>query len=116
MRLLWFYLPHHHRLFCLIKSYYEAGKEGSARSITPNCGLSMVEALMDKLGYSKEEAKKIIDDAIKFDALLAPNVKSAEEAAIISKMYNPQTVAELASATYQLDIAAIIKQLVGEEP
>lgn len=31
-------------------------------------------------------------------------------------MYNPQTVAELASATDQLDIAAIIKQLVGEEP
>ena len=71
---------------------------------------------MDKLGYSKEEAKKIIDDAIKFDALLAPNVKSAEEAADYSKMYNPQTVAELASATDQLDIAAIIKQLVGEEP
>ena len=58
----------------------------------------------------------MINDAIKFDALLAPNVKSAEEAADYSKMYNPQTVAELASATDQLDIAAIIKQLIGEEP
>ncbi len=93
------------------KSYYEAEKKAQHDQLL-QLWSSMVEALMDKLGYSKEEAKKIIDDAIKFDALLAPNVKSAEEAADYSKMYNPQTVAELASATDQLDIAAIIKQLV----
>ena len=90
------------------KSYYEAEKKAQHDQLL-QLWSSMVEALMDKLGYSKEEAKKIIDDAIKFDALLAPNVKSAEEAADYSKMYNPQTVAELASATDQLDIAAIIK-------
>lgn len=97
------------------KSYYEAEKKAQHDQLL-QLWSSMVEALMDKLGYSKEEAKKIIDDAIKFDALLAPNVKSAEEAADYSKMYNPQTVAELAGATDQLDIAAIIKQLVGEKP
>ncbi|MCC4399146.1 M13 family peptidase [Limosilactobacillus reuteri] len=97
------------------KSYYEAEKKAQHDQLL-QLWSSMVEALMNKLGYSKEEAKKIIDDAIKFDALLAPNVKSAEEAADYSKMYNPQTVAELASATDQLDIAEIIKQLVGEEP
>ena len=97
------------------KSYYEAEEKAQHDQLL-QLWSSMVEALMDKLGYSKEEAKKIIDDAIKFDALLAPNVKSAEEAADYSKMYNPQTVAELASATDQLDIAAIIKQLVREEP
>ena len=97
------------------KSYYEAEKKAQHDQLL-QLWSSMVGALMDKLGYSKEEAKKIIDDAIKFDALLAPNVKSAEEAADYSKMYNPQTVAELAGATDQLDIAAIIKQLVGEEP
>ena len=97
------------------KFYYEAEKKAQHDQLL-QLWSSMVEALMDKLGYSKEEAKKIIDDAIKFDALLAPNVKSAEEAADYSKMYNPQTVAELASTTDQLDIAAIIKQLVGEEP
>lgn len=97
------------------KSYYEAEKKAQHDQLL-QLWSSMVEALMDKLGYSKEEAKKIIDDAIKFDALLAPNVKSAEEAADYSKMYNPQTVAELAGATDQLNIAAIIKQLVGEEP
>lgn len=97
------------------KSYYEAEKKAQHDQLL-QLWSSMVEALMDKLGYSKEEAKKIIDDAIKFDALLAPNVKSAEEAADYSKMYNPQTVTELAGVTDQLDIAAIIKQLVEEEP
>ena len=97
------------------KSYYEAEKKAQHDQLL-QLWSSMVEALMYKLGYSKEEAKKIIGDAIKFDSLLAPNVKSAEEAADYSKMYNPQTVAELASATDQLDIAAIIKQLIGEEP
>ena len=97
------------------KSYNEAEKKAQHDQLL-QLWSSMVEALMDKLEYSKEEAKKIIDDAIKFDALLAPNVKSAEEAADYSKMYNPQTVAELASATDQLDITTIIKQLVGEEP
>lgn len=97
------------------KSYYEAEKKAQHDQLL-QLWSSMVEALMDKLGYSKEEAKKIIDDAIKFDAFLAPNVKSAEEAADYSKMYNPQTVTELAGVTDQLDIAAIIKQLVEEEP
>ena len=97
------------------KSYYEAEKKAQHDQLL-QLWSSMVEALMYKLGYSKEEAKKMINDEIKFDALLAPNVKSAEEAADYSKMYNPQTVAELASATDQLDIAAIIKQLIGEEP
>lgn len=97
------------------KSYYEEEKKEQHDQLL-QLWSSMVEALMDKLGYSKEEASKIINDAIKFDALLAPNVKSAEEAADYSKMYNPQSVAELAAATDQLDIASVIKQLVNEEP
>lgn len=97
------------------KSYYEEEKKEQHDQLL-QLWSSMVEALMDKLGYSKEEASKIINDAIKFDAFLAPNVKSAEEAADYSKMYNPQSVAELAAATDQLDIASVIKQLVNEEP
>ena len=97
------------------KSYYEAEKKAQHDQLL-QLWSSMVEALMDKLGYSKEEAKKIIDDAIKFDALLAPNVKSAEEAADYSKMYNPQTVEELAGSTDQLDLADVIKRLVKTTP
>ena len=97
------------------KSYYEEEKKAQHDQLL-QLWSSMVEALMDKLGYRKDEAKEIINAAIKFDDLLAPNVKSAEEAADYSKMYNPQTVAELASTTDQLDIATVIKQLIGAEP
>ncbi|MBB1079343.1 M13 family peptidase [Limosilactobacillus sp. STM2_1] len=97
------------------KSYYAEGKKAQHDQLL-QLWSSMVATLLDKLGYSKTEAAKLIDDAKKFDALLAPHVKSAEEAADYSKMYNPQSVAELAGSTDQLDIAAVIKQLVGEEP
>lgn len=97
------------------KSYYEEEKKAQHDQLL-QLWTSMVATLMDKLGYDKEEAAKLIDNAKKFDALLAPHVKSAEEAADYSKMYNPQSVAELASSTDQLDIAAVIKELVGAEP
>ena len=97
------------------KSYYEEEKKAQHDQLL-QLWSSMVATLLEKLGYSKTEAAKLIDDTKKFDALLAPNVKSAEEAADYSKMYNPQSVAELASSTDQLDIAAVIEQLVGEKP
>lgn len=97
------------------KSYYGEEKKAQHDQLLALWS-GMVAALLEKLGYDKNEADKLIEDAKKFDALLAPHVKSAEEAADYSKMYNPQSVAELASSTDQLDIAAVIKQLVGAEP
>lgn len=97
------------------KSYYEADKKAQHDQLL-QLWSSMVEALLVKLDYSKEEAAKLIAEAKQFDALLAPNVKSAEEAADYSKMYNPQSVTELTAATDQLDLAAVIKQLIGAEP
>lgn len=97
------------------KSYYSADKKQEHDQLL-DLWTKMVASLMDKLGYDKDEAAKHIQNAKDFDALLAPNVKSAEEAADYSKMYNPQTVDELASSTDQLDLAAVIKQLVGATP
>ncbi|WP_076460043.1 M13 family metallopeptidase [Limosilactobacillus caccae] len=97
------------------KSYYEEEKKEQHDQLL-QLWSAMMATLMDKMGYDKDEAAKLIDDAKKFDALLAPHVKSAEEAADYSKMYNPQSVAELASSTDQLDLAAVIKDLVGATP
>ena len=97
------------------KSYYEEEKKEQHDQLL-QLWSAMMATLMDKMGYDKDEAAKLIDNAKKFDALLAPHVKSAEEAADYSKMYNPQSVAELASSTDQLDLAAVIKDLVGAEP
>lgn len=97
------------------KSYYEPAKKDQHDQLM-QLWAAMVKELLVKLDYDADEAEKLIADAQAFDALLAPNVKSAEEAADYSKMYNPQTVAELAASTDQLDLAAVIRQLVGATP
>lgn len=97
------------------KSYYEEDKKEQHDQLL---GLwsGMVKELLTKIGYDDKTADQYIEDAKAFDALLAPNVKSAEEAADYSKMYNPQTIDELAASTDQLDLAAVIKQLVNATP
>jgi putative endopeptidase len=97
------------------KSYYEPAKKDQHDQLM-KLWAAMVKELLLKLDYTEEQAAQLIKEAQAFDALLAPNVKSAEEAADYSKMYNPQTVAELAASTDQLDLAAVIKQLVGATP
>jgi putative endopeptidase len=97
------------------KSYYEPAKKDQHDQLM-KLWAAMVKELLLKLDYTEEQATQLIKEAQAFDALLAPNVKSAEEAADYSKMYNPQTVAELAASTDQLDLAAVIKQLVGATP
>lgn len=97
------------------KSYYEPAKKDQHDQLMKLWD-AMVKELLLKLDYTEEQAAQLIKEAQAFDALLAPNVKSAEEAADYSKMYNPQTVAELAASTDQLDLAAVIKQLVGATP
>lgn len=77
---------------------------------------AMVTQLLQKVGYSAQDAQKLVDSTIKFDALLVPNVKSAEESADYSKMYNPQTLAEFANHTDQLDLSAVIEKLIGAKP
>lgn len=97
------------------KSYYEPAKKDQHDQLM-KLWAAMVKELLLKLDYAEEQAAQLIKEAQAFDALLAPNVKSAEEAADYSKMYNPQIVAELAASTDQLDLAAVIKQLVGATP
>ncbi|MDO4903204.1 MAG: M13-type metalloendopeptidase [Limosilactobacillus sp.] len=97
------------------KSYYQDDKKDQHDQLL-QLWTDMVAALLDKLGYDKATADKLIADAKAFDALLAPNVKSAEESADYSKMYNPRTVAEVAESTDQIDLASVIKQLVDATP
>lgn len=77
---------------------------------------AMVKKLLVKLDYSEQDAEQLIEDAIAFDALLVPHVKSAEESADYSKMYNPQTFAEFTAHTDQLDLGNVIQKLIGTQP
>ncbi|KRM00958.1 M13 family peptidase [Limosilactobacillus gastricus] len=73
---------------------------------------TMAEKVLVMVGYDQETAQKLVSETKAFDARLVPHVKSAEERADYSKMYNPMTVTEFAQATEQLSLSEIIKSLI----
>ncbi|KRM12397.1 M13-type metalloendopeptidase [Paucilactobacillus suebicus] len=77
---------------------------------------SMMTKLLNAMGYDDAKTKQLIDDTLTFDRLLVPHVKSAEESADYSKMYNPQTFDEFTAHSQQLDLGAVIQELVGAKP
>lgn len=77
---------------------------------------AMMQKLLEKVGYSDDDASQLIEQTIAFDALLVPHVKSAEEAADYSKMYNPEDFITFVDHTDQLDLGAVMEQLVGARP
>ncbi|HJA74001.1 MAG TPA: M13 family peptidase [Candidatus Limosilactobacillus faecipullorum] len=76
----------------------------------------MVLKLLVKLDYQEASAKDLIEKAVAFDALIVPHVKSSEEAADYSKMYNPQSFDEFVAHTDQLDFSQVITSLVATKP
>ena len=76
----------------------------------------MVLKLLVKLDYQEASAKDLIEKAVAFDARIVPHVKSSEEAADYSKMYNPQSFDEFVAHTDQLDFSQVITSLVATKP
>lgn len=96
------------------KTYYEA--DNPQKEPLLQVYRSMMEKLLQGVGYDAIEATEIIDQAVAFDALLVPNVKSAEESADYSKMYNPQTLVEFKAHTQTLDLGVVVKEIIGADP
>lgn len=76
----------------------------------------MALKLLVKLDYQEASAKDLIEKAVAFDALIVPHVKSSEEAADYSKMYNPQSFDKFVAHTDQLDFSQVITSLVATKP
>lgn len=96
------------------KNYYD--KDNPQGPVLLKQWSIMTKKLLQKVGYDEEQADNLIDETIQFDSLLVPNVKSAEESADYSRMYNPQSLAEFAAHTNQLDLAEVISELIGTRP
>jgi len=71
--------------------------------------------LLDLYGFSKEEAEKLISEALAFDALLVPVTKSSVEAADYVKMYNPQSKEEVNKQSKNFDIMGNAEALVKQD-
>lgn len=76
----------------------------------------MSQKLLTMVGYSVEQANNIVNSAEAFDRLIAPNVKSAEENADFTKMYNPMSFTQLADQVDNFDLISYIQSLVGQVP
>lgn len=77
---------------------------------------TMTRAVLEKLDYSKEQAATIVSEALAFDRLIVPHVRSSEENADYSKNYNPRTFDEFTNYSQFFDLRSLTLGLIGQEP
>lgn len=77
---------------------------------------TMTRAVLEKLEYSKEQAATIVSEALAFDRLIVPHVRSSEENADYSKNYNPRTFDEFTKYSQFFDLRSLTLGLIGQEP
>ncbi|RXI79098.1 M13 family metallopeptidase [Levilactobacillus suantsaii] len=96
------------------KTYY-AKDNPAAKQLLP-IYTQMATKLLTMVGYSADDAQRLVDQTKQFDALIAPHVKSSEEAADYVKDYNPFPLATVAAKTDALDLTATITELLHDTP
>ncbi|HFC9354871.1 TPA: M13 family metallopeptidase [Enterococcus hirae] len=101
-------------LFLPDKTYYSSEHPNGAQLL--NIFFDMMVQLVQLAGKDKNQAEAIVEQAIQFDKLVAPHVKSAEEKADYSKMYNPQDFDTFIAHTNQLDLKKLVTGLIGTTP
>ena len=73
-------------------------------------------ALLQQCGYDDQTVAQIVEQAIEFDALIAPHIPSAEEASDYSSVYNPTTFDNFTASSVSLDLHTLISALVPSVP
>ncbi|XIF19518.1 MAG: M13 family peptidase [Acetilactobacillus jinshanensis] len=101
-------------LFLPDKTYYKKGNH-AAKKLMP-IFTKMSQQLLILAGYSASDAHDIVENAKKFDRMIAPHVMSSEEAADIRNIYNPDSFAHFAKSSSYLDLTGQIKALIGTVP
>lgn len=96
------------------KSYYEPKNEQGPQLL--ELWSQLTTQLLVKVGFAADKAAAMVKATVAFDALLVPHVKSAEESADYSKMYNPESFKQFAEHTDQLDLSEVVKGLIKQSP
>ncbi|CAM3040111.1 M13 family metallopeptidase [Lactiplantibacillus plajomi] len=96
------------------KTYYDEGNQAGPKLLAVYA--KMMTELFQKAGYDDADAQQTVDDALKFDRLIVPWVKSSEEAADYSKMYNPRDFKQFTNDSRYLDLAAITYAVIDGDP
>lgn len=96
------------------KTYYDPDNQQGPQLL--QVFAEMTNALLEKFGKTPEEAAAIVANALAFDRLIVPHVRSSEESADYSKEYNPRTFAEVKAYSSQLNLGRLLQELVHDRP
>ncbi|WP_368251444.1 M13 family metallopeptidase [Enterococcus sp. 2201sp1_2201st1_B8_2201SCRN_220225] len=96
------------------KTYYEKDHPQGADLLAVFS--KMTVEVLEKMDYDKEQAEKIVADALAFDQLIVPHVRSSEENADYSKNYNPRTFEEFIQYSKYFDLEQLTRDLIKQAP
>ena len=94
-------------------SYY---KNAQQKEMMLNLWSGFAKQVLAIAGHSEEACDAMIRDTLAFDALLAQYVKSNEEWAEYTKMYNPMKTGRLAGMVKPLNLKKLLSDLFGFVP
>jgi len=101
-------------LFLPDKSYYDEGNEFGHKLLAKY--VDVATKLLEKLGYSDTDAKDTVKKASAFDNLLVPVVKTAEEWAEYTEIYNPYEFNDFGAKSDTLDLKTWVTDEIKATP
>lgn len=101
-------------LFLDSKDFYEKGDK-TGEALLKARGKAL-EELLNATGYKKTEAKKMTEQALRFDKSIAANSLSPEEAANVEASTNEISFDELAAQSKNLKVAEILEKIGVKKP
>lgn len=96
------------------KTYYDKDRKDSPKLL--KTWAEMSQKLLELVGFDSANAKQIVSEALEFDKSLVPHVMTSEELADYPKQYNSRTMKEVKAYSQSFDLAALISNLVDDEP
>jgi putative endopeptidase len=76
----------------------------------------IIGELLQQCGYSEQDAARIVDQAMAFDALIKTYEPSAEESSDYTSSYNPMPFANFVALSSALDLDGMVTALVPSRP
>lgn len=96
------------------KTYYAKEHPQGAKLLEVFAAMTI--AVLEKMGHNQKEAQQITEDALAFDRLIVPHVRSSEENADYSKNYNPRSFTEFCAYAPVLDLKELVENLIKTTP
>ena len=94
-------------------TYYQPGNEAGERLLTVYKDMS--QKVLELMEFDADEAANLVEQAVEFDALFIPHMKSSEELADYTITYNPRTAEEIKNYSQDFDFLALFKELIGQD-